>query len=306
MRRFVLFYAVAGVALCVVAAWTGPDPRWNAVAWAGACLLGATGVVVGLRVHHARHRRFWFAIAAANGLWALGAIAQLAGVYRVTANVFGDGAVLYQPGYLGLAAATAILLRTTRGVRPDLLDAAIGATVAVALLWPVALHLFHTASVLPSTVATLDAVWDVSLSLLLLRIALSPWLRLRSLQLVTAAVVSLTAMDVLYSSMLFASPLAARLISVGYTAAYLLLGGSALHPSMRRLPPRELRDHARSNQRSVHTGPPNRFSCAYPANPLRYGRLLISKRHHQQRHPTSERIEHRVESAVGNSQAGPL
>jgi PAS domain S-box-containing protein len=266
VRRFVLFYAAAAVALCALAAWTGPNPRWNAAAWAGGCLLGASAVVVGLRTHRARHRRFWLAIAAANALWGLGAIAQLAGVYEVAANVFGDGDLLYQPGYLGLAAATAILLRTTRGMRPEPLDAAIGGTVALALLWPVALRLFHGVGVFSATTATLDAAWDLSLSLLLLRIAISPWFRLRSVQLITAAVLSLTAIDVLYSSMLFESALSARVMSVAYTVVYLLLGAAALHPSMRRLPPRDVRDDVRSNRRLLLI-----LGVALAATPVSFG-----------------------------------
>ncbi|HET8528555.1 MAG TPA: ATP-binding protein [Gaiellaceae bacterium] len=266
MGCFVRFYAAAGVALAVAAAWTAPDPRWDAVPWAGACLLGATAVAVGLRRHRPRHRRFWLGIGAANALWALGAVAQLAGAYDVASNAFGDGDILYQPGYLGLAVAVLMLLRTTRGVRPEPLDAVIGATVAVALLWPVAVRLFHAAGAAAATFGTLNAVWDVALSLLLIRLALSPWARLRSLQLITAGVVALTAADVAYASLLFRSPLAGRVLSVAYTLVYLLLGAAALHPSMRRLPPREIRDHVRSNRRLLLI-----LGVALAATPLSFG-----------------------------------
>jgi len=266
VRRLVLLYVLAGAALCAAAAWTGPDLRWNAAPWAGACLLGAAAVLLGLRAHRARHRGFWLAIAAANGLWGLGAIAQLAGAVHVAANVFGDGDLLYQPGYVGLAVAAAILLRTTRGVRPDALDAAIGGTVAVGLLWPVALRLFHEAGALSASVATLNATWDLTLSLLLLRIAISPWIRLRAVQLITAAVLALTVTDVAYSSLFFGSAASARAMSVAYTLVYLLLGAAALHPSMRRLPPREVRDHVRSNHRLLLI-----LGVALAATPVGFG-----------------------------------
>ena len=236
VRRSSKVYLAAAAPLLLLAALTGTSARWDAWPWLLSCALGTAAVVHGVRAWHPYHRRFWGAIGGTLVCWGAAAAVQLAGGPSVSASGYALASATYVPGYLALGWATVTLLRDIGPRRPETLDAAIGATIAAALLLPAAVSAVdHSgASILG---AFLFPVWDVLLAMLLLRVLFSSWRRRRSLRLLAAASLVLLASDLLYfSSALAGSGVAARALSVSYTLAYLLFGASALPRSMRRVP----------------------------------------------------------------------
>ena len=231
-----MVYAAAAVPLLFLAALTGATPRWNALPWLLACGLGAGAVVHGVRTWQPQGRRFWAAIGAALAGWAAAAVVGLVGGPVVSASGYELSSALYVPGYLALVWATLGVLRNIGPRRPETLDAAIGTTLAAALLFPVVVSSVERngGSILW---AFLFPVWDVLLAMLLLRVLFSSWRHRRSLRLLAAASLVLLASDLVYFSSAFAgSDVAARALSVTYTLAYLLFGAAALPRSMRGVP----------------------------------------------------------------------
>ena len=91
-----------------------------------------------------------------------------------------------------------------------------------------------------SVLSALFPAWDALLAMLLVRILFSPWFRRPTLRLLAAGTLLLVGSDIAYFGALFNTPLAGRILSLTYTASYLLYGAAALHTSMRRVPPRTM------------------------------------------------------------------
>ena len=240
VRLFTRAYVAAAAAIVVLAAWTGTSERWNAWPWLLACTLGAVAVAVGVRARRPHDAGLWLAVGASLACWLLAAAAQLVGGPAVSAAGYTLASALYVPGYVALAWTTVRLLRRVGVARPETIDAAIATVLGIALLFPIVVSAVdrNGAHILW---AILFPVWDTLLAMVLLRILFSPWARRRSLQLLAAATLLLLVSDLVYFSSAFIdSPLAARLLSASYSAAYLLFGAAALPRSMRRVPPRGL------------------------------------------------------------------
>jgi PAS domain S-box-containing protein len=245
VRHSTKAYVVAAGPMLVLAALTGTSARWSAWPWLLACALGAAAVLHGIRTWRPADRRFWIAVAASLTCWAAAAAAQLAGGPTVAASGYDLASTLYVPGYLALTYAALLLLRNVGTRRPETVDAAIGSALVAELVFPVLVSaVAHSGATI--LWAALFPVWDVLLALVLLRVLFSTWSRRRSLRLLAVAAFVLLASDLVYfSSAVVDSPLAARVLSVTYTLAYLLLGGAALPRSMRGVPmPPQQREEA--------------------------------------------------------------
>jgi PAS domain S-box-containing protein len=275
VRHSTKAYVVAAGPVLVLAALTGASARWNATPWLLACALGAAAVVHGIRAWGPDDRRFWTAVGASLACWALAAAVQVAGGPTVSAAGYELSSALYLPGYLTLTFAALLLLRNIGARRPETIDAAIGSALVAELVFPVLVSAVdHSGAAI--LWAALFPVWDVLLALLLLRVLFSSWSRRRSLRLLAVASLVLLVSDLVYfSGAVAASPLAARLLSVSYTLAYLLLGGAALPRSMRGVPmpaPQQEEPGGRSSRRRTLAV----MALALLAMPVVYGaqRLL--------------------------------
>ncbi len=240
MARISYSYTAAGVLIVALAGLTAPDGRWSALPWLLSCSLGAAAIAVGMRTHRPLARSFWIALGATEVAWAVASLVPVVGGPTVASDGYDGSSAPYVAGYLFLAWATVAMLRRVGARRPETIDAAICAAVAAALMWPAVVAGTH-ANGRGSLINAAFPVWDLLLAMMLVRILFSGWFRKRSLRLLAAATLLLVGSDLLYFSGVFdGSTLAGRLLSMSYTASYLLLGAAALHPSMRRLPPRAL------------------------------------------------------------------
>src|SRR6476646_4953453 len=111
MRLLWSAYASAAVAIVACAALLADDGRLASLPWVAACCLAAAAHAYGIRRHKPDRARVWIYIGAAVGSWGIAAALFPAFGLAATTADYHLGDLLYLPGYLGIALATAALVR---------------------------------------------------------------------------------------------------------------------------------------------------------------------------------------------------
>ena len=214
----------------------------------GASAVGA--IAVGIAWHRPARRLAWWLIAAAQGLFVAGDALFSVNELVLQIEPFPSLAdALYLPGYPALAAGLA-LLALSRSAGRDMagvIDAAIIAIGFGLLSWVlVMVPYFHDPSLglVELFVSLAYPVGDVLLLALAARLATTPGRRTLSFRLLITSLAVTMAADTLFS-VLALSGADTVVTDGGYLAAYLLLGASALHPSMPGMSEPSLRRRAR-------------------------------------------------------------
>jgi signal transduction histidine kinase len=240
--------------LCVGALTTGAYHLLPAPAQAvlnvlvGASAVGA--IALGVSWHRPARRLAWWLILVAQGLFVLGDA-----LFSVNELVLGIepfpslADALYLPGYPALATGLA-LLALSRSARRDWAGVADSAIIAIGfglLSWVlVMVPYFRDPSLGPVEllVSLAYPVGDVLLLALAARLATTPGRRTVAFRLLIASLAVTMAADTLFSALAL-SGASTVATDAGYLAAYLLLGASALHPSMPGMSEPALRRRAR-------------------------------------------------------------
>jgi diguanylate cyclase (GGDEF)-like protein len=197
----------------------------------------AVAIVVGSRIHGPRQRG-WATLAAGIALYALGDL-----VYTIIVSTTGtepfpslaDGP--YLAGQLlvviGIARLAAPL---ERGLyRPALIDAALVATAGAFVAWPVLLDPMVAGQVDPvgGAVALSYPLLDLVLIGVLARHLLQPGWKTPSILLLMGGAVAWLFADLVYAGLsLSGEYVSGTWLDAGWLIAYVLVGASALHPSM--------------------------------------------------------------------------
>ncbi|MGW6913974.1 putative bifunctional diguanylate cyclase/phosphodiesterase [Kitasatospora sp. NPDC054939] len=218
-------------------------PNQRIIWWTGIGLGGVAAIVVGVRLNHPAHARYWYLLALANFCFTAGEVVQVIQMqFLDLGNPFpsvADGFylaeyLLYAAGVLGF-----IRWRTAHQDRGSLLDALI-LTMGLALLAWIYLILPYTRNPdltwLQKSVAIAYPLGDVVVLALLLRLLVPRGGKSRSLQLLTVGTIGLLASDVLYGLIqLHGDWRIGTPVDLGWAAFYTAWGAAALHPSMVQL-----------------------------------------------------------------------
>ena len=210
---------------------------------AGAVLyvvIGASAVATiaaGIRWHRPPRRSAWWLIAAAQGLFVAGDA-----LFSINELVLGIepfpslADALYLPGYPVLAAGLAMLALSRRGGRDTagVIDAAIIAIGFGLLSWVLVMVPYFqdpSLGLVELLVSLAYPVGDVLLLALAARLATTPGRRPVAFRLLIASLAVMFAADMAFSVLALQGADTA-VTDAGYLIAYLLLGASALHPSL--------------------------------------------------------------------------
>ncbi|MEU9040479.1 MULTISPECIES: EAL domain-containing protein [unclassified Kitasatospora] len=216
------------------------NPGQRIIWWTGIGLGGVAAIVVGIRLNHPAHARFWYLLALANLSFTAGEVVQaiqldilhLPNPFPSVADGFYLAEfVLYAAGVLGF-----IRWRTARQDRAGLLDALIP-TIGLALLSWIYLILPYTHSPdltwFQRAVSMAYPLGDLVVLALLLRLLTPRGGNSRSLQLLAVGTVGLLVSDVLYGLIqLHGTWRIGTPVELGWAAFYTAWGAAALHPSM--------------------------------------------------------------------------
>ncbi len=235
---------------------------WPVGSWAeiGLRLVGgwlAVGALLaGVRRHQPPGRAAFYLFAGALFMNVTGILAEYLGttVYGASTPP-GPGDPFYLALYPGLILGMALLIRRRRLSRDwdTLIDTGI-ITAGMALLSWVFLIRPSTASaelgLLGRSVLIAYPVGDVVVLALMIRLLLGEGRRGRSFRMILGALCTMLAGDLFWAIVSHSNfepgPMLTKLVYMGYQVVYALLGGSALHPSVRELAepaPRESRAH---------------------------------------------------------------
>ncbi|MDQ3929457.1 MAG: PAS domain-containing protein, partial [Chloroflexota bacterium] len=210
-------------------------------------LSSVAAIVLGLVLHHPRHRTYWFLIAFSQLLFVAGDA-----TYNVYEYVFhiqeypfpSPADALYLAGYPFLAGGLLLLIRE-RGPGVDraaLIDAAlITAAAAVAswifLIGPSAGD--QTLSPLGRVISAAYPLMDLLVLAATLRLLVGTSIRIVAFYLLCLGLLSLLVADSIYTTLVLAESYNnGNPVDAGWLISYLTLGSAALHPSMRTLPER--------------------------------------------------------------------
>jgi signal transduction histidine kinase len=215
--------------------------------------VGASAVVAiakGIAWHRPAQRLAWWLIAGGQGLFVVGDALFSVNELILGIEPFPSLAdALYLPGYPALAAGLALLAhsRSSRRDWAGVLDAAIIAIGFGLLSWVLVMVPYFqdpSLGMVELLVSLAYPVGDVLLLALAARMATSPGRRTLSFRLLTASLALTMAADTLFA-VLALSGADTLVTDGGYLVAYLLLGASALHPSMAGLSEPATRRRAR-------------------------------------------------------------
>src|SRR5215211_7047813 len=215
----------------------GPRAVLNVVVGASA----VAAIAAGTRWHRPGRRLAWWLVAAAQGLFVVGDA-----LFSVNELVLGIepfpslADALYLPGYPVLAAGLALLALSRSSGRRDwagLTDAAIIAIGFGLLSWVLVMVPYFddpSLGLVELLVSLAYPVGDVLLLSLAARLATTPGRRPVAFRLLIANLGATFAADMVFS-VLALQGASTAVTDGGYLAAYLLLGASALHPSLPKL-----------------------------------------------------------------------
>ncbi|MFC5662280.1 putative bifunctional diguanylate cyclase/phosphodiesterase [Kitasatospora misakiensis] len=216
------------------------NPSQRIIWWTGIGLGGVAAIVVGVRLNHPSHARYWYLLALANLSFTAGEVVQVIQMqFLHLGNPFpsiADGFylaeyLLYAAGVLGF-----IRWRTAHQDRASLLDALI-LTMGLALLVWIYLILPYARNPdldwFQKAVSIAYPLGDVVVLALLLRLVVPRGGVSRSLQLLTAGTIGLLVSDILYGLIvLHGNWHIGTPVDLGWAAFYTAWGAAALHPSM--------------------------------------------------------------------------
>ena len=247
-RAWWLFLAGGGVLVLAHGLAAGAAPALVLdLGHVAAGLAGVVAVLVGVRLHRPERRGAWYALAAGQACWTLGAVTG-AFVPQQTYPTAAD--VGHLLGYPLLALGLFLL---TRGRRPrrDLEGALDGLTVAASLFllcWvlvaaPTAAR--YRESPLAAVVSAAYPLLDIGLVTMLVALLVTPGARTASLRWLVCAVSLVTVVDTTITALGMLARDGMRSFDVVRMVAAVLVGVAALHPSVRALsrpaPAEELR-----------------------------------------------------------------
>jgi len=197
-------------------------------------------IAVGIIWHRPARRLAWWLIAAAQGLFVAGDALFSINELVLHIEPFPSLAdALYLPGYPALAAGLALLAlsRSTGRDVAGVIDAAIIAIGFGLLSWVLVMVPYFqdpSLGLVELLVSLAYPVGDVLLLALAARLATTPGRRPVALRLLIANLGATFAADMVFS-VLALQGASTAVTDGGYLVAYLLLGASALHPSLPRL-----------------------------------------------------------------------
>ncbi|MFJ8435298.1 putative bifunctional diguanylate cyclase/phosphodiesterase [Kitasatospora sp. NPDC094019] len=216
------------------------NPSQRIIWWTGIGLGGVAAIVVGVRLNHPSHARYWYLLALANLSFTAGEVVQVIQMQFLHLGSpfpsIADGFylaeyLLYAAGVLGF-----IRWRTAHQDRASLLDALI-LTMGLALLVWIYLILPYARNPdldwFQKAVSIAYPLGDVVVLALLLRLVVPRGGVSRSLQLLTVGTVGLLVSDIAYGLIvLHGNWHIGTPVDFGWAAFYTAWGAAALHPSM--------------------------------------------------------------------------
>ncbi|MEV0188108.1 EAL domain-containing protein [Kitasatospora purpeofusca] len=216
------------------------NPSQRIIWWTGIGLGGVAAIVVGVRLNHPSHARYWYLLALANLSFTAGEVVQVIQMQFLHLGSpfpsIADGFylaeyLLYAAGVLGF-----IRWRTAHQDRASLLDALI-LTMGLALLVWIYLILPYARNPdldwFQKAVSIGYPLGDVVVLALLLRLVVPRGGVSRSLQLLAVGTVGLLVADIAYGLIvLHGNWHIGTPVDFGWAAFYTAWGAAALHPSM--------------------------------------------------------------------------
>ena len=204
----------------------------------------AAAILVGQRIHRPA-RRGWVTVAAGIGLYSIGDL-----IYTVIANSTGTepfpspADASYLAGQLLVVVGVGLLaVPLGRGLyRPALIDAAMVATAGAFIAWPILLDPLVTSQVdsISGSVALSYPLIDLVVVGVLARHLLQPGRKSASVLLLIGGVGIWLVADLGYAGMSMSGEYVSGMwLDSGWLMAYVLVGASALHPSMAQVVPFE-------------------------------------------------------------------
>ena len=215
------------------------SPVVTAAAFAVVGFGSVTALVVGPRLHHVPAAAAWRVIALAGALFLIGALVRPSLVGR-TGWIALVADMFTVPGYLCLLIGFGLLLRARGGLERhaviDGLLVCLGAGLAATLLLTVPTASIPGRGVLISVLAGLFPFFDVAVLLVLVNMAFTTAVYRPAFVALLAAGVLMGCGDLAYaiiglSGRTYSSPL----LDLPFLLAYMMLGVSALHPSVTEL-----------------------------------------------------------------------
>jgi diguanylate cyclase len=208
----------------------------TSVAFAGVGIGSVVALVVGPRRNRADIRRPWALLAAACAVFLVGALIRPWAVDQEGATVLLADAFTV-PGYVFMLLGLGGLLRARRGLeRHALIDGLIvgvGVGVVFAVLFSLPAASIEGRPAAVSVLAGLYPLFDVVLVLMVASLAFSTAVRTPSYLLLVGCMSLLLLGDVAYAIIGATGDLSgSRLLDLPFLAGFVLIGASALHPSM--------------------------------------------------------------------------
>lgn len=207
--------------------------------------ISIVAVIVGLRRNEsdAQRRRPWYALATGLAVFLLGAVLRTV-VPGATAHPPGLNSMLVDmsvlPGYVAFGYGMLDMLRRRRGAadqlaRTDGLLIGLGAAVATWSLWLAPRFESHLYTA-PQLVSTMYPLVDVAVLVLVIRLMVADGTRKPALWFLMSTMGLMFLIDLIYAIFADTATLALlAMFDLGFMLAYVTLGASALHPTMRSL-----------------------------------------------------------------------
>jgi signal transduction histidine kinase len=234
-------YLVLGGAAIAAYFGLGSSPLTQNVVYDAIGLSAVAAIVIGIRLQQPRAAGAWYLIAAGQLLFVAGDVIWAVFEFGLHTEPFPSVAdILYLAGYPVLAAG---LLRLVRihlrgGDLGALIDASIITIGAGLLAWVFLIDPYvddHTLSGLELAISVAYPLSDILILGVGIALAVGPTARALVYRLLMASLVGLLGADVVYGFQLLGSGYEVGLIDVGWLLSYVLVGGAALHPSVRTL-----------------------------------------------------------------------
>ena len=203
--------------------------------------LAVAAVLLGTRLHQPERRGAWYALAASQALWTVGDLSGTLQTALAPTNAFPTVAdAFYVAGYLPLGLCLFLLTRGRRPIR-DVRWALDGATVAVALFllcWVLLARPVIRESASSWLTAAAGAAYpllDVAVLVMLMALVVTPGTQTVALRLFSVAMLLVIIPDTSAPALGMLSLGSTTTIDFLWMTSYLVIGASALHPSMREL-----------------------------------------------------------------------
>jgi diguanylate cyclase (GGDEF)-like protein len=239
-RRLWLYWLALGTVAIGVFTLAPLTPGQMSVYYDVLSVSSAMMIVVGVRLQRPARPRFWYLLAAGQGMWALGDIVYSVNEFVLDRHLWpSESDAVYMVGYVVMASALLVLIRgrTSGSDRAGLIDAGIIATGLTLVVWTFVMRetLTPDSPVLDRLASMSYPIGDVVLLALIGRLLIAPGARTTSYRLLVGSLSVLLVGDVVYTYVTTVGVYEGGLIDIGWLISYVLCATSALHPSMRSL-----------------------------------------------------------------------